>query len=1120
MNLNGVKENILEEIRYYEGKIQKSTKNTGIVPKTYVVLKDPSDAIEAFWFGTQPLQDKFVQIPQTVYDGLQINENSCRFLKKSDSREVLINKIAYETIKNKFFHNLSYIQPSYKDISNKLQEDINTHFTSQDNIRKIDNCEYIKPYTNNSWTILNLFWEVYGRKMDYFTQNTLDQWFGLYKIKLTKDILDIQQNSEPFNKPSSDSNAFSVDKHEQTSSIEENDSNTIINNAIGFDTLNIYNDDEYDGYDNSEDEFKSAKKNYQDSIINNQNISFKDTLKNSSVLDNETKSILINVAQSFATVISSKPGSGKGALCEQVMKCLCKTDKENIERYAVIPVLKDSDDSKIKNGGKNLFSHLKYEAEMLSMPGAGHDLPLSVITLKDATMVPVEDYFSSFLSLNGIWYNDPFNCNKNIIDFDGESFSVPETLRFVLTVNDDRKGCFPEHIVRQITVFEVDDPIDSADILEKFCESSSPIPYLKIKDECYKDSTTNRVLENSENEDYFGVYKDIALSIKESVLIDDYPITVDSARTFNAVSRYWGVAKDVVKEDDVLSKEKIYNTLLPKGMIIDEDRAISTNFQTKDGKKRIKEIIALDYALSQRVITFATRSEGKKVVLKDASDLFEKLLENKLYKCARCLKNAIESARILYEDELSDEANDKLITKKCDNLYERLLKDSSEKKAVSQDSLIDHICNLVNRCRDEESYTRNVISNILICLSQGFLTVFSGMPGCGKTSISRIIGESLGLTNYNEQTKPQLVFNEYKNFEDRRNENVDPSRYLEISTERGWTSKRDFIGYYNPIIEKFDKVNALLYNTFVVLDHEAREDTETRRTNDSCKDRLPCFILLDEANLSAMEYYWADFMNISEADWRESNSIDLGGGRVFMIPESLHFIATINNDHTTEILSPRLVDRANVIDLPVSQIRDIDYKDDTKEIRAISWKELKETFCPNEEERKTEWQNYKNSEDNESPFAIYKLIKEFVDERFNLSISPRTEIAVSRYYSVAKNVFQNASYLVKTNLKENLETKNNNKDETLEYLRKGILPGSATKIGYDLETVDGKKQAIDYAIAQRILPKLTDVCGETAFNDLITLVIRLLEKKLYKSAGIIADLIERGSESDFYNFFR
>ena len=56
------------------------------------------------------------------------------------------------------------------------------------------------------------------------------------------------------------------------------------------------------------------------------------------------------------------------------------------------------------------------------------------------------------------------------------------------------------------------------------------------------------------------------------------------------------------------------------------------------------------------------------------------------------------------------------------------------------DDLIDYIVDYVSAKRD---YSRNDIINIFTCVTQNFLTVFSGEPGTGKTSMCNIIGLSL-----------------------------------------------------------------------------------------------------------------------------------------------------------------------------------------------------------------------------------------------------------------------------------------------------------------------------------------------------------------------------------------
>lgn len=156
------------------------------------------------------------------------------------------------------------------------------------------------------------------------------------------------------------------------------------------------------------------------------------------------------------------------------------------------------------------------------------------------------------------------------------------------------------------------------------------------------------------------------------------------------------------------------------------------------------------------------------------------------------------------------------------------------------DELIDYLCRTVQIIRP--TYSKNTIVNIAICITQGFLTVFSGEPGCGKTSICNIFGEVLGLNKIAEAIGyGQDSYDTGK-------------RYVPVSVERGWTSKRDFVGYYNPLSKTFDKSNRRVYDALCMLDAEKHNGTS----------RFPFIILLDEANLSPMEYYWSDFMNICD----------------------------------------------------------------------------------------------------------------------------------------------------------------------------------------------------------------------------------------------------------------
>ena len=360
------------------------------------------------------------------------------------------------------------------------------------------------------------------------------------------------------------------------------------------------------------------------------------------------------------------------------------------------------------------------------------------------------------------------------------------------------------------------------------------------------------------------------------------------------------------------------------------------------------------------------------------------------------------------------------------------------------EQLIQYLCDCVHIARPQ--YSKNTIINIAICLSQGFLTVFSGEPGCGKTSICNIFADVLGL-NKLEALADETVSCKYK-----------LKRYIPVSVERGWTSKRDFIGYFNPLSKTFDKCNQRIYDALNLLDIEKREDML----------KYPLVILLDEANLSPMEYYWADFMNV--CDELDNNSqINLGEDNVFSIPETLHFVATINNDHTTETLSPRLIDRAWVITLPHYATLSVGTKIATEIIEPVTWTAIKRAFLP-----ESDAVPVMSSETQK----IYDMNLLPHLRKARILVSPRTEIAIKRYWGIASKRLEKDEY------------------------------------GNDASIV-----ALDYAIAQKILPKIIGN-GDDFSKWLEELRNICSSYNLIISAKIIKEIIERGNEQmKYYQFF-
>lgn len=97
-----------------------------------------------------------------------------------------------------------------------------------------------------------------------------------------------------------------------------------------------------------------------------------------------------------------------------------------------------------------------------------------------------------------------------------------------------------------------------------------------------------------------------------------------------------------------------------------------------------------------------------------------------------------------------------------------------------------------------------------------------------------------------------------------------------------------------------------------------------RANEDSSK---PYFLILDEMNLSVVERYFADFLSAMESGepiklWDNENG-DVP--KEVELPKNVFIIGTINVDETTYMFSPKVLDRANVIEFKIAADEMEDY---------------------------------------------------------------------------------------------------------------------------------------------------------------------------------------------------
>lgn len=436
----------------------------------------------------------------------------------------------------------------------------------------------------------------------------------------------------------------------------------------------------------------------------------------------------------------------------------------------------------------------------------------------------------------------------------------------------------------------------------------------------------------------------------------------------------------------------------------------------------------------------------------------------------------------------------------------------------------------VKRRRD---YDRLTILNLFILLTQNFLTVLSGPPGAGKTSMSVILGDVLGLTERSGRVEGTGQTEGTEQAERMKR----AERFLPVSVERGWTSKRDFLGYWNPLSKTFESPDPRRSDALALLDAEARAEF----------DDLAFVMLLDEANLSPMEYYWGDFMRICD-DRSRMNRIALGGDALYDVPDTLRFLATINSDFTTENLSPRLLDRASVVTLPETKIdfssladRGASYETDDEHAEdasrpPVSWRAMRAAFGP-----RAHFEG-----EAEAAALLETVVAAF--RATGGATSVRTCRAMRDYVSSAvpvfseadaeKGAFSNAanganaaktsagsSKLAKLSKFPNLGAGAKTSTTAASASASGSVRVADSESGVlgrtdnVLSVSEAVRAAVDFAVAARLLPRI-EGSGDAYREKLETFAETLTGLGLARSRSILDGILARGESAlGWYRFF-
>jgi hypothetical protein len=137
----------------------------------------------------------------------------------------------------------------------------------------------------------------------------------------------------------------------------------------------------------------------------------------------------------------------------------------------------------------------------------------------------------------------------------------------------------------------------------------------------------------------------------------------------------------------------------------------------------------------------------------------------------------------------------------------------------------------------------------------------------------------------------------------------DESQFRIIPVGADWTNREPLLGYPNAL-----KPDEYVKPDSGVLDLILRANQQPT---------LPYFLILDEMNLSHVERYFADFLSAMESKeeipLHAEDLVQNGVPSKLKVPSNLFIIGTVNIDETTNMFSPKVLDRANTIEFRVTQ---------------------------------------------------------------------------------------------------------------------------------------------------------------------------------------------------------
>jgi len=258
-------------------------------------------------------------------------------------------------------------------------------------------------------------------------------------------------------------------------------------------------------------------------------------------------------------------------------------------------------------------------------------------------------------------------------------------------------------------------------------------------------------------------------------------------------------------------------------------------------------------------------------------------------------------------------------------------------------------------------YSETLIKRLAYSLMAKPFVILSGLAGSGKTQLALAFAKCLSENENNKFDK----------------------QICPVSIGADWTNREPLLGYPNAL--KSDEY-VLPESGVLQLLMRANEDPDK-----------PYFLILDEMNLSVVERYFADFLSAMESGepiklWdNEKGDVP----KEIELPKNVFIIGTINVDETTYMFSPKVLDRANVIEFKIAADEMEDYLGKRVKINL----ESAYSACANMAVDFVNKANTQVEKDEKNKDVLLSFFKEL--KKVNAEFGYRTVNEISRYLHFA-----------------------------------------------------------------------------------------------------------------------